>query len=63
VNGVAAVVFIRCRRGGLRAGRADRGRLRHRAQVAARYSRRLSPAALRAVIVFVGIAAIVQLLN
>jgi hypothetical protein len=48
---------------GLGAGRADRGRLRGGRQLAARYGRRLPPRVLRAVIVAVGIAAIVQLVT
>ena len=63
VNGVAALVFILVADiawgpAALIAGGSVVG-----AQVAARYGRRLSPAALRAVIVAVGIAAIVQLLT
>jgi uncharacterized membrane protein YfcA len=62
VNGVAALVFIAVAHvawgpAGLLAAGSIVG-----AQLAARYGRRLSPRALRAVIVAVGIAAIVQLL-
>jgi uncharacterized membrane protein YfcA len=63
VNGVAALVFIAVADvawgpAALIAGGAVLG-----AQLAARYGRRLSPQALRAVIVAVGIAAIVQLVT
>ena len=62
VNGVAALVFIAVADvawgpAALIAAGSVLG-----AQLAARYGRRLSPPALRAVIVVVGIAAIVQLL-
>ena len=63
VNGVAALVFIAVAHvawgpAALLAAGSVVG-----AQLAARYGRRLSPRALRAVIVVVGIAAIVQLLT
>jgi uncharacterized protein len=63
VNGVAALVFIAVADvawgpAALIAGGAVLG-----AQLAARYGRRLSPQALRAVIVVVGVAAIVQLVT
>jgi hypothetical protein len=63
VNGVAAVVFIAVADvawgpAALIAAGSVAG-----AQLAARYGRRLSPQALRAVIVVVGIAAIVQLVT
>ena len=63
VNGVAALVFIAAAHvawgpAALIAAGSVVG-----AQLAARYGRRLSPRALRAVIVAVGIAAIVQLVT
>jgi uncharacterized membrane protein YfcA len=63
VNGLAAVVFIAVADvawgpAALIAAGSVAG-----AQLAARYGRRLSPQALRAVIVVVGIAAIVQLVS
>jgi uncharacterized membrane protein YfcA len=63
VNGVAGLYFVfaadvRWAPAGLLAGGSILG-----AQLGARYGRRLSPAALRALIILVGIAAIVRLLT
>ena len=63
VNGVAALVFIAVARRGLGPAALIAAGSVVGAQLAARYGRRLSPRALRAVIVVVGIAAIVQLVT
>lgn len=63
VNGVAALVFIAVADVAWGAAALIAAGAVVGAQLAARYGRRLSPQALRAVIVVVGIAAIVQLVS